>query len=159
MYWMEPIVIVLIVAMCWGIQVGITLGISTVLAVVSAGIGRLIRKRTVKLMPRLLLVTVLVFALLAALTLRPPVICPERYRDGFTEELRHSVRSVSRGLYAAHLPMVPAWVEVTAVEEYAAGDSGEQLVEFTVHYLWYGTQEMTYSTLDGYNITKPLTES
>lgn len=152
MHWFEVVFIVL----CWGVQIGIAAAIALVLGVVIRGIEQLIRRKKVRLLPRAAVMLLLVCAVLAALAVDPPVTCPEQYEAQFTEEQHQAVQVISRGIYSAKVPLVPAWSEVTAIRNDVIDGRAEYGVEFTIHYLWFGTVEMNYSSCDGYSITKPL---
>lgn len=153
MRWFE----IILIALCWGVQIGITAVIALAIGGIIWAIEQRIRKKKVKLLPRAAIAMVLVCAVLAVFALNPPVTCPEKYEGRFTEELERSVRSVSRGIYSSNVPLIPVWVEVTELKNYIIDGEMERGVEFTVHYLWFGTVEMNYLSHDGYSITKPLT--
>lgn len=147
----------ILIALFWAIQLGITVVAAFVLGTVIRGVEQLIRKKKVKLLPRALVMLVLIVAILAALTVNPPVVCPEQYKEQFTQEQHHAVQSVSRGLYSANIPLVPIWAEVTEIEEWQVDGQETYGVEFTIHYLWFGTVGIWYSSNDGYSVEKPLT--
>lgn len=146
----------ILIALFWAIQLGITVAAAFVLGAVIRGVEQLIRKKKVKLFPRALIALVLIVAMLAALTVNPPVICPEEYRDAFGEEEQQAVQAVSRGLYSSFVPLVPGWVQITDVDGYTLDGQREWEADFTVHYLWFGTVGLEYDSRDGYNITRPL---
>lgn len=153
MSWFEYILI----ALFWAIQIGIFVVIALILGGIIQAIEQLIRKKKVKLLPRAVVMLVLICIILASLTLYPPVTCAEKYEKQFTEELHGPVQSVSRGLYSTNIPLIPAWVEVTELKNFIIDGEMERGVEFTIHYLWFGTVGMNYLSHDGYSITKPLT--
>ena len=152
MHWFENILI----ALFWVIQIGITVVIALITGGIIQAIEQLIRKKKVKLFPRALVMLVLIVAILAALTVNPPVICPEEYRDDFGEEEQQAVQAVSRGLYSSFVPLVPGWVQITDVDGYTLDGQREWEADFIVHYLWFGTVGLEYDSRDGYNVTKPL---
>lgn len=152
MSWFEYILI----ALFWAIQIGITVGIALIIGGMIQAIEQLIHKKKGKLLPRAVVMLVLICIILASLTLYPPVTCPKRYEDRITEEQLSAVCSVSRGLYSPNIPLIPAWVEVTELKNFIIDGEMERGVEFTIHYLWFGTVEMYFSTCDGYDTTKPL---
>ena len=147
----------ILIALCWGVQMGITAVIALAIGGIVQGIEQRIRRKKVKLLPRAAVAMVLVCAVLAAFALNPPVTYPEKYEGRFTEELEGPVKSVSRGIYSPNVPLVPVWVEVTELHNFVVGGTMERSVDFTVHYLWFGAVEMNYSTYDGYSCNKPLT--
>lgn len=151
--WFEYILI----ALFWAIQIGITVGIALLLGAVIRGLEQVIRKKKVKFLPRAVVALVLVCAILAAFALNPPVTCPEKYDGRFTEEQHRAVQSVSRGIYSSNIPLIPVWVEVTELKNFVVDGKMERGVDFTIHYLWFGTVGMNYYSHDGYSCTKPLT--
>ena len=156
-HWFDIAVTALLIALCWAVQIGITVVAAFVIGGIIRAAEQLIRKKRVNLLPRALVMLVLIVAILAALTAEPPVICAEEHREAVGEELVQSVRSVSRGLYSANIPLVPAWVRITEVDGYTLNGQRGWEADFTIHYLWFGTVELEYDSLDGYNVTKPLT--
>lgn len=148
---------IILIALFWAIQIGITVVIALIIGGMIQTVEQLIRKKKVKLLPRAAVATVLVCAVLTVFALNPPVTCPEKYEDRFTEELQGPVQSVSRGIYSPNVPLVPVWVEVTELKNFIIDGEMERGVEFTIHYLWFGTVGMNYLSHDGYSITKPLT--
>ena len=153
MHWFE----IVLIALCWAIQIGITVVIALVIGGIVQGIEQLIRKKKVKLLPRAAVALVLVCAVLAAFALNPPVTYPEKYEGRLTEELQGPVKSVSRGIYSRNIPLIPVWVEVTELHNFIVDGKMERRVDFTIHYLWFGSVEMNYSSYDGYSCTRPLT--
>jgi len=153
MSWFEYI----LVALFWAVQIGITAVIALVLGMVVRELEQLVRKKKVKFLPRALVAFVLVCIMLAVLALNPPVVCPEKLEGRFTQEQHRAVQAVSRGLYSVKIPLIPLWVEVTELENFIIDGNMERGVEFTIHYLWFGSLGMRYLSGDGYSITKPLT--
>ena len=152
--WFDIAVTALLIALFWAVQIGITVAIAFVIGGIVRAIEQTVRRKEAKLLPRVLVILVLICSILTALTLNPPVVCAEEHREAVGEELVQSVQSVSRGLYSANIPLVPAWVRITEVDGYTL--NGRRGWEATIHYLWFGTVELEYDSLDGYNITKPL---
>lgn len=156
---MDPVEL-LICIMVWGFQVGITL----LLALFLAGLIWVAEKRGRRNRPRFfhrfLPALALVCALLAGLTVHPPVICPKELQSEFTPEFESAVRAVSSGLYSSRLPLVPAFVGITDIEEMEVEGTSEYQVSFTIQYLYFGQVWMSCMTHDGYgviyNMEKPL---
>lgn len=147
---------ILVCIVAWGIQIGCTLLVAWILGALAQGVEQAIRKKSVKLLPRVLVSFVLVCALLAALAWKPPVVCAERYEDNLTPEFHAAVQSVSSGLYSYRIPLVPVCVEVTKVRNFIIDEKMEYGVYFNIYYLYFGRIGMMYSTCDGYGLEDPL---
>ena len=154
--WFDIAVTALLIALFWAVQIGITVAVAFVIGGIVRAIEQTVRRKKVKLLPRVLVILVLICSILIALTLNPPVVCAERCEKQFTEEMREPVQSVSRGLYSANIPLVPAWVKVTEASRHSIDGREEYSLNFTIHYLWFGTVELEYDSPDGYNITRSL---
>ena len=153
MNWFECILI----ALFWAIQIGIAVVIALILGAIIRGLEQALRKKKVRFLPRAAVALVLVCVILAAFALNPPVVCPDKYEGRFTEEQHQAVQSVSRGVYSWNIPLIPVCVEVTELKNFIMDGKMEHGVEFTIHYLWFGTVGMNYYSHDGYSVTKPLT--
>lgn len=137
--------------LAWAVQIGAVLLIAFLLAAVEQGIEELLRKKKVKFRPRLLAAFLLLCVLLAVLAVNPPVLCPERYQDNLTPELRERVQSGGDGLYSWNIPLVPVCIEVTDWRNYVIDGEMEYMIDFSVWYFCFGRLEMQYATHDGYS--------
>lgn len=147
MTWLELIFSIL----AWMFQVGVVLLIAALIGLASAAVEAKLRKRSVKRVPRILVVFVLLCAVLAALAVNPPVICPKDMEAQMTDELFDHVQSGASGLYSWKLPLVPLCVKITGIEPFLLDGKTERVVEFSVCYFSFGVLKMEYSTSDGYN--------
>lgn len=132
---------------CWAVQLGITAGIALLLGWLLkrlSGHGRLIGWA--------LCTFAVLCALLAALTLEPPVSCSKEYRDELTQEAHGAVQSVSRGLYSRYLPLVPVCARVKEIVR----EGAEYTIRFDIHYLCFGRVGMAWSSDGIYNMEKQL---
>ena len=93
-----------------------------------------------KILPLILVVT---FAL--AFLSQNPVIS---YREEIPAEYKNAVENQVKGVYSSKFPLVPFYVSVEDVEN--------EKVFYTIYYLPFGTVEMSFSAVDGYNIEKEL---
>lgn len=140
----------------WVIQVGITAGIALLLGWLLKMAEGALRRKPGHLLPWTLCVFAVLCAVLGSLALNPPVACPDEYNDDMTPEIHEAVQSVSRGLYSARLPLVPACACITGIEQYDKDGEPENTVYFDIHYLYFGRQGMSWSSVDGYNMEKQL---
>ena len=92
-----------------------------------------------------LIISILVIVL-GVLSSRPIVSCDIE----IPETAMEAVKSQAKGLYSSILPLVPVYVDTT--------DYSEDTVYYTIHYFPFGSVEMSYSEIDGYNIEKQLTK-
>ena len=86
----------------------------------------------------------ILFGILAFFTFNPIVTGGEK----LSAEYIRAVESQSKGLYSHKLPLVPLFVSIDYVKE--------DRVFYTIHYLPFGSVEMSYSEADGYNTEKQL---
>ena len=93
-----------------------------------------------KILPLILVVT---FTL--TFLSRNPVIS---YKEEVPQGYKTAVESQVKGVYSSRLPLVPFYVSVERVEN--------EKVFYTVYYLPFGSVEMSFSAVDGYNIEKEL---
>lgn len=140
----------------WAIQIGITAGIALLLGWLLKKAESFIRRKPGRLLPWTLCSFAVLCAVLAALALNPPVVCPDEYKDDLTPEIHEAVQSVSTGLYSKRLPLVPACARITGIEQYNKEGKPEYTVYFDIHYLYFGRQGMSWSSVDGYNMEKQL---
>ena len=61
-----------------------------------------------------------------------------------------AIKSDAKGLYSNKVPFVPIYVEATAYSD--------DIVYYTIRYFPFGSVDMSYSEIDGYNIEKQLTK-
>lgn len=135
----------------WGVQIGLLLLIAFLLGTVAKVVEEKLRKHSVKRWPRALITFLLLCAVLAALAVNPPVVCPENVESELAEELCGKIRGGVSGLYSWKIPLVPVCAEITGWESCVIDGQPEHIVEFSVYYFCLGTQKMEYSTHDGYN--------
>lgn len=140
----------------WAVQVGITAVIALLLGWLLKKLEEVFRRKPGHLIPWTLSVFVMLCAVLAALALNPPVVCPEEYEDGLTPEIHAAVQSVSRGIYSDRIPLVPACSRIREIAKYEENDKAEYEVRFDIHYLYFGRRSLTWSSTDGYDQTKQL---
>lgn len=140
----------------WAIQVGITAGIALLLGWLLKKAESALRRKTGRLLPWTLCSFAVLCAVLAALALNPPVVCSGEYEGELTSEIHETVQSVSWGLYSKRLPLVPACARITGIEQYDKGGEPNEIVYFDIHYLYFGRQGMSWSSVDGYNMEKQL---
>ena len=140
----------------WAIQVGITAGIALLLGWLLKRLEGVLRRKQGHLLPWTISVFAVLCAVLAALALNPPVVCPDEYKDDLTPEIHEAVQSVSWGLYSTRLPLVPACARITGIEQYEKDGEQGCTVYFDIHYLYFGRQGMSWSSADGYNMEKQL---
>ena len=141
---------------CWVAQIGITAGIALLLGWLLKQAESALRRKPGHLLPWTLCMFAVLCAVLAALALNPPVVCPDEYEEQMTPEIHEAVQSVSRGIYSRNVPLVPADVEITEIQEWQADEETVPDVYFVVHYLYSGRVGMSYMPGEGYNIEKPL---
>lgn len=135
----------------WAVQIGAVLLIAFLLAAVVQAAEEFFRKNKVKFRPRLLAVFLLLCIVLAIFAVNPPVICPKRYQENLTPELRERVQSGGDGLYSWNIPLVPVCIEITDWKNYVIEGKMEYVIEFSVYYFCFGRLEMRYATHDGYS--------
>ena len=140
----------------WAIQVGITAGIALLLGWLLKQLEGVLRRKQGHLLPWAISVFAVLCAVLAALALNPPVVCPDEYKDDLTPEIHEAVQSVSRGLYSKRLPLVPACARITGVEQHGKDNEPNCIVYFDINYLDFGRQGMSWSSIDGYNMEEQL---
>ena len=97
---------------------------------------------------RTIALIVLALAFILVICASEPIIIapcdlPSRYLD--------AIRSQSGGIYSQRLPLIPLCVSV--------GSFSDESVYYTIHYLPFGTVDMSYTAGDGYNMEKPLIRS
>lgn len=140
----------------WVLQSGITAVIALLLGWLLKKLEEVFRRKPGHLIPWTLSVFAVLCAVLAALALNPPVVCPEGYEDGLTPEIHAAVQSVSRGIYSDNLPLVPVYAKITEIREAENDGEREQQVYFNINYLYFGQRGMSWSSVDGYDQVKQL---
>ena len=140
----------------WAIQVGITAGIALLLGWLLKQLEGVLRRKQGHLLPWTISVFAVLCAVLAALALNPPVVCPDEYKDDLTPEIHEAVQSVSRGINSKRLPLVPACARITEIEERTINGTPRDEVYFDIYYLYFGQRGMFWSSVDGYNQIKQL---
>lgn len=153
---MMNVVGVVLTILAWIIQIGITVAIALLIGWLLKTAESAVRRKTGHLLPWTLCVFAVLCALLAALALNPPVVCPEEYEDALTPEIHEAVQSVSRGLYSDNIPLVPAHAHITEIKEYEKNGALGYSVYFDINYLYFGRVGMSWSSMDGYNMEKQL---
>ena len=139
----------------WVIHIGITVGIALLFGWLLKQLEGLLRHKPGRLLPWTLCSFAVLCAVLAALALNPPVVCPDEYKEDLTPEIHAAVQSVSRGLYSERLPLVPVFVSITEIKECEQQGQTQPTVRFNINYLYFGQVGMSLSW-DGYDIEKPL---
>ena len=139
----------------WAVQIGITAGFALLFGWLLKRAEGALRRKPGHLLPWTLCTFAVLCAVLAALALNPPVVCPEEYKDDLTPEIHSAVQSVSRGIYSENIPLVPAFVSITEIRECEQEGRTEPTIRFNINYLYFGQVGMSLSW-DGYNIEKPL---
>ena len=61
-----------------------------------------------------------------------------------------AVQSQAEGMYSNKLPLVAVYVSIS--------DYSDEKAYYTIHYFPFGSVDMSYSEIDGYNIEKTLTK-
>ena len=140
----------------WVIHIGITVGIALLFGWLLKQLEGFRRRKPVRLLPWALCSFVVLCAVLAALALNPPVVCPDEYKEDLTPEIHAAVQSVSRGIYSKRLPLVPACVSITEIEERVIDGMPREEVHFDIWYLYLGQRGMFWSSVDGYDQITPL---
>ena len=140
---------------CWTVQIGITVGIALLFGWLLKQLEGFLRHKPGRLLPWTICMFAVLCAVLAALALNPPVVCPAEYKDDLTPGTHDAVQSVSRGIYSENIPLVPAVVYITEIRENTVDGETVQAVYFNINYLYFGQVGMSYSW-DGYNLEKPL---
>ena len=152
----DTVIETVLIVFCWGIQIGITVAIALLLGWLLKKAESAVRRKPGHLLPWTVCTFAVLCAVLAALALNPPVVCPDEYEDNLTPEIREAVQSVSRGIYSRNIPLVPAYVEITKIQEWQIDNETVPDVYFVVHYLYSGRVGMSFMPGEGYNIEKPL---
>lgn len=142
----------------WAVQIGITAGIALLLGWLLKRLEGKIRRRPGRLLPWTLCSFAVLCAVLAALTLNPPVVCSKEYKDDLTAEMHEAVQSVSRGIYSDRIPLVPACARIKEITKCEENGETEYEVYFEINYLYFGQRRLTWSSADGYDQVKPLFE-
>lgn len=137
--------------MAWAVQIGAVLLVAWLLATVVRVVEEAIRKKQVRLHFRFLVVLLLVCVLLAALAINPIVSCTAGTRGALSSELEEAVQDGAAGLYSWNIPLVPVVARVNQVRFIPRDGATECKIEYTVYYFCFGSLQMEYSTLDGYN--------
>ena len=65
------------------------------------------------------------------------------------EEYLEAIEGQAKGVYSNTLPLIPICI---SVDEYV-----DERVYYTIHYFPFGSVDMSYHDVDGYNIEDPLT--
>lgn len=138
---------VIFIVAAWAIQIGAVLVLALVISLIGKSVEEVTRKRTVKLLPRTLIVFLLLCAVLAVFAVSPPVICAW----DIAPELLERVQSGANGLYSWKIPLVPVCVKVTGLENCVIDGKMEYMVKFSVYYFCVGKLQMECYTYDGYN--------
>lgn len=152
----DRVIEIVLVIVFWAIQIGITAGIALLFGWLLKKAEGAFRRKPGHLLPWTLSVFAVLCAVLAALALNPPVVCPGEYEDDLTPEIHSAVQSVSRGIYSKRIPLVPACARVTRIEQYEKDSELGYTVYFDVHYLYFGRQGMSWTSENIYNIEKQL---
>lgn len=147
---------IVLIVFCWAVQIGITAGIALLFGWLLKQLEGVLRRKPGRLLPWTVCSFAVLCAVLAALALNPSVVCPEEYEDDLTPEIHEAVQSVSRGIYSDRLPLVPATVRIKEISVYEETGKKEYEVYFDILYLYFGKQEMFWSSVHGYNIEKQL---
>ena len=153
---MDTVITTVLTVLFWVVQVGITAGIALLLGWILKKLEGALRRKPGHLLPWTISVFAVLCAVLAALALNPPVVCPDEYEDNLTPEIHEAVQSVSWGLYSKRLPLVPACACITEIKEYEKNGEMGNSVYFDINYLYFGRVGMFWSTADGYNMEKQL---
>ena len=140
---------------CWAVQIGITAGVALLLGWLLKGLEGVFRRKPGRMLPWAVCMFAVLCAVLAALSLNPPVVCPDEYRDDLTPEIHDAVQSVSRGIYSENIPLVPAFVKIKEIQGCEIEGQMQPTIHFDINYLYFGQVGMSLSW-DGYNIEKPL---
>ena len=82
----------------WVVQIGITAGIALLFGWLLKQVEGALRRKTGRLLPWTLCSFAALCAVLAALALNPPVICPDEYKDDLTPEIYAAVQTSGRGI-------------------------------------------------------------
>lgn len=154
---MMDVVGVVLTIFAWIIQVGITILIALFIGWFLKKLEGALRRKPGHLLPWTLSAFAVLCAVLAALALNPPVVCPDEYENDLTPEAHTAVQSVSQGIYSNSIPLVPAYVEITGITEFEKDGETKQHVYFDINYLYFGQVGMSWSTEGIYNIEKHLT--
>lgn len=148
---LDIIIEVLIRILAWAVQLGAVILVAVILTMAVRGAEGLIRKKRGKFPPRFLVMCVLLCAVLAALAIEPPVVCPDHCESDLTPERREAVQSGASGVYSWNIPLVPVYIKITDIHSFVSAEKTECRVDYTVYYFCLGSQRMEYSTCDGYN--------
>lgn len=153
---MDTIITAVLTVFFWAVQIGITAVIALLLGLGLKKLESALRRKPGHLLPWTFCTFTVLCAVLAALALNPPVVCPDEYKDELTPEINEAVQSVSRGIYSKRLPLVPACARITEIEQYEKDGESGHTVYFDIHYLYFGRQGMSWAPEDTYNIEKQL---
>ena len=97
-------------------------------------------------MKKKLAVVVAILILILMMFAENPVILGKK---DLSEGYISAIESQSKGVYSKRVPLVPICVSIDS--------ESSETVFYTIHYFPFGTVEMSYSKIDGYNMEKPLT--
>ena len=153
---MDTVITTVLTVLFWVVQVGITAGIALLLGWILKKLEGALRRKPGHLLPWTISVFAVLCAVLAALALNPPVVCPDEYKDDLTPEIHEAVQSVSRGIYSDNIPLVPACACITEIAKQEQGSETEYSVSFDIKYLYFGQRGMFWSSVDGYDQVKQL---
>ena len=152
----DTVIETVLIVFCWGIQIGITVAIALLFGWLLKKAESAVRRKPGHLLPWTVCTFAVLCAVLAALALNPPVVCPDEYEDNLTPEIREAVQSVSRGIYSHNIPLVPACACITEIAKQEQGSEMEYSVSFDIKYLYFGQRGMFWSSVDGYDQVKQL---
>lgn len=152
----DRVIETVLVIFFWAVQIGITAGIALLFGWLLKRLESALRRKPGHLLPWTLCVFAVLCAVLAALALNPPVVCPDEYKDDLTPEIHSAVQSVSRGIYSKNIPLVPACAKITEIREHVIEGETVPDVYFDVHYLYFGRVGMSFMPGEGYNMEKQL---
>jgi len=152
----DRVIEVVLILFFWAVQIGITVGTALLLGWLLKKAEGALRRKPGHLLPWTLCVFAVLCAVLAALALNPPVVCPDEYEENLTPEIHSAVQSVSRGIYSDNIPLVPAYAKIASITEFEKDGQTEQIVYFDINYLYFGRVGMSWSSVDAYNMEKQL---
>lgn len=152
----DRVIETVLVIFFWAVQIGITAGVALLFGWLLKTAEGALRRKSGHLLPWTLCVFAVLCAVLAALALNPPVVCPDEYEDDLTPEIHLAVQSVSRGIYSEKIPLVPAVSRIKEISKYEVSGKTKYEVYFDIHFLYFGRQGMFWSSSDGYDQVKQL---
>lgn len=152
----DTVIETVLIVFCWAIQIGITVAIALLLGWLLKKAESAVRRKPGHLLPWTVCTFAVLCAVLAALALNPPVVCPDEYEDNLTPEIHEAVQSVSRGLYSQKIPLVPAYIKIHSIQEFEMDGQVEQDVYYYINYLYSGQVGMAFSTVDGFSMEERL---